>query len=313
MFTLPNRYLIKLDTNNDYFQTYLYPLGVLRVTVEKAWGFSEEEKGGVKKLLAKVTRAAPDCYVKTQVGAEKEFRTKTINNKHTPSWNETHDFIVSDMDQCIKMEIYDHDVNGDDEIGMAITTVKDSLGSSGNVELPLVTKKGEETPGRVSMSFEYFEFAATPDSFNAMQHKGQGKYCGLATILVASARGIKGNRETLKPSVKVAWGKDNTFQTAQKADAPGTDINNPSFDQNFRIPIDALGGLISSKSEDFKISLLDGETEVGTVNVPFADVQSAPDMTLQKDFHVGNGTTVRAGIQLRGLGAAGKQLPERTK
>lgn len=64
MFTLPNRYLVKLDAKNDWFKTYLYPLGVLRVTVEKAWGFAEEAKGGVKKLFAKVTRAAPDCYVK---------------------------------------------------------------------------------------------------------------------------------------------------------------------------------------------------------------------------------------------------------
>lgn len=313
MFTLPNRYLVKLDPNNDYFKTYLDPLGVLRVTVEKAWGFAEEEKGGMKKLFAKVTRAAPDCYAKTQVGAEVEHRTQTINNKHTPAWNETHDFVVSDMDQCVKVEVYDHDVNGDDEIGMAVTTVKDSVKSGGRLELPLVTKKGEETGGQISLSFEYFDYVPTPDSFNATQHKGEGKDCGLATILIANARGIKGNRETLKPSVKVTWGEKNTFQTAQKSDAPGTDINNPSFDQNFRIPIDSLGGMISSKSEDFRIVLLDGEKEVGSVSVPFADVQKSPEMTLQQDFDVGNGAKVRAEIQLRGMGTKEKQLPQRPK
>lgn len=313
MFTLPNRYLVKLDANNDWFKTYLYPLGVLRVTVEKASGFAEEAKGGVKKLFAKVTRAAPDCYVKAQVGAEPEFRTQTINNKHTPSWNETHDFVVSDMDQCVKIELLDHDVNGDDEIGMAVTTVKESLKSGGQVDLPLVTKKGEETGGQISLSFEYFDYVTNGDSFNASTHKGEGKDCGLATVLVANARGIKGNRETLKPSVKVSWGEKHTFQTAQKTDAPGTDINNPSFDQSFRIPIDQLGGMISSKSEDFKIALLDGEKEIGAVSVPFADVQKAKDMELQKDFDVGGGAKVRAEIQLRGIGKGGKQLPERTK
>lgn len=41
MLTLPNRYLLKFDTKVDYFKTYHYPLGIIRVTVEKAWGFSE--------------------------------------------------------------------------------------------------------------------------------------------------------------------------------------------------------------------------------------------------------------------------------
>lgn len=312
MFTLPNRYLVKLDANNDYFKTYLYPLGVLRVTVEKASGFAEEAKGGVKKLFAKVTRAAPDCYVKTQLGAETEHRTQTINNKHSPTWNETHDFVVSDLDQCVKFELYDQDVNGDDEIGMAVTTVRESLQSGGKLDLKLVTRKGEETGGQLSASVEYFDYVATSDSFNASEHKGEGKDCGLAIVLVANARDIKGARETLKPSVKITWGDKNTFQTAQKADAPGTDINNPAFDQNFRIQIDSVGGWISSPP-DFKIALLDGEKEVGSVSVPFGEVQKAKDMTLQKDFEVGNGAKVRAGIQLQGIGAGGKQLPDRTR
>jgi len=313
MFTLPNRFLVKLDASNDYFKTYLYPLGVLRVTVEKAWGFSEESKGGAKKLFAKLTRAAPDCYAKTQVGAETEFRTKTINNKHSPSWNETHDFVVSDMDQCVKIEIYDHDVNGDDEIGMAVTTVRESLAKGGKLELPLVTKEHEETSGKVSLSVEYFDYQADGSSFNASSHKGEGKYSGLATVLVAGATGIKGQRETLKPSVKVTWGSKNTFQTAQKADAPGTDINNPAFDQNFRMQIDQIGGWVSSSADPFKIALLDGETEVGSASVPFADVQNAPNMTLENNFDIGNGTKIRASIQLRGLGSGGTQLPDRSR
>lgn len=313
MFTLPNRYLVKLDANNDYFKTYLYPLGVLRVTVENASGFAEEAKGGMKKLFNKVTRAAPDCYVKTQVGAETEFKTKTINNKHHPAWNETHDFVVSDMDQVVKFELYDSDVNGDDEIGMAVTTVKESLKSGGKHDLSLVTKKGEETDGHLTVSVEYFDYVADGGSFNASSHKGEGKDCGLATVLVAAAMGIKGDRASLKPSVKVTWGENHTYQTAQKTDAPGTDINNPSFDQNFRMPIDSVGGWISSKAEDFHIALMDGQKEVGSVSVPFADVEKAEGMILQKDFDVGNGAKVRAAIALRGLGSGQQQLPNRTK
>lgn len=111
MLTLPNRYLVKLDANNDYFKTYLYPLGVIRVTVEGAWGFAEEAKGTMKKLFTKVTRAHPDCFAKIEVGAEEAWQTSTKNNTTHPTWNETHDFVVSDYSQCIRIGVEDHDVN----------------------------------------------------------------------------------------------------------------------------------------------------------------------------------------------------------
>ena len=124
MFTLPNRFLVKLDANVDYFKTYHYPLGIVRVTVERAWGFSEQAKSSTKKLFSKLTRAAPDCYAKIDVGGEESFRTATVNNTHKPTWNETHDFVVSDFDQSITVDVNDHDVNGDDDVGMAVTTVR---------------------------------------------------------------------------------------------------------------------------------------------------------------------------------------------
>ena len=91
-------------------------LGIVRVTVEKAWGFSEESKSKTKKLFSKMTRAAPDCYAKIDVGGEESWRTATLNNTHKPAWNETHDFVVSDFDQCITVDVNDHDVNGDDDV-----------------------------------------------------------------------------------------------------------------------------------------------------------------------------------------------------
>lgn len=221
MATLPNRYLVKLDAANDYFKTFLHPLGVLRITMEKAWGFAEESKGGAKKLFAKMTRAAPDCYAKVDVGAEPTFRTKTIDNKHSPVWNETHDFVVSDFDQHVKIEIYDEDVNGDDEVGMAVTSVKEILVKGGQLELPMMSKDGEETNGKMSLSCKFFRFEADGRSFSASEHKGDKLLCGLATVIIASASGIQGKREVLKPSVVVTSGEQR-FQTAIKTDAPGT-------------------------------------------------------------------------------------------
>ncbi|KEF57666.1 uncharacterized protein A1O9_05584 [Exophiala aquamarina CBS 119918] len=313
MFTLPNRYLLKLDANADYFKTFHYPLGMVRVTVENAWGFGEEATSTTKRLFNKLTRAAPDCYAKVDVGGEESWRTVTKNNTNRPSWNETHDFVVSDFDQCIKVDVKDEDLNGDDDVGLAVTTVREILMAGGRQELPLV-HKGEETGGRVQISCQFFKYVADAGSLTASDHKGDGRLSGIATILVASAFGIKGQRETLKPSVAVTWGTTQRFQTVIKTDAPGTDINNPAFDQAFRVPITT--DLVGSSPDNFRIALLDGEKEVGSVDIPFASVADAPDKVLQQKFDVGNGATVRASIRLRGVVPAEMpqtELPSRSK
>lgn len=298
MFTLPNRYLVKLDGNCDYFRTFHYPLGMLRLTVEKAWGFGEEAKSSTKKLFNKLTGAAPDCFTKVDLGAEPSWKTTTKNNTNRPSWNESHDFVVSDFDQCIKLDVEDEDLNANDEVGIAVTTVREILAAGGRQELTLV-HKGEKTDGRVAVSCQFFKYVADAGSLTASDHKGDGRLSGIATILVAGAFGIKGQRETLKPSVVVTWGKTQRFQTAIKADAPGTDINNPAFDQAFRIPITT--DLVGSSADSFRIALMDGEKEIGGVDIPFANVSDAQDKTLQQKFDVGDGATVRASIRLRGV------------
>lgn len=313
MFTLPNRFLLKLDASTDYFKTYHYPLGIVRLTVEKAWGFGEEAKSSTTKLFNKLTGAAPDCYATVDVGAEESWKTATKKNTNRPTWNETHDFVVSDFEQCIKVDVKDEDVNVDDEVGLAVTTVREILVAGGSQELTLV-HKGEETEGRVSISCQFFNYVADTGSLPASDHKGDGRFSGIVTILIASALGIKGQREDLKPSVVVTWGKTQQFQTVVKTDAVGTDINNPAFDQAFRFLITT--DLMGSNPEDFRIALLDGEKETGGVDIPFATVADAPDKVLQQQFDVGNGATVRASIWLRGV-APGETsqvaLPNRSK
>jgi hypothetical protein len=138
--------------------------------------------------------------------------------------------------------------------------------------------------------------------------------CGLLTILIAGVLGIKGQREELSPSVVVTWGSKHRFQTVVKTDAPGTDINNPAFDQYFRIPVTL--DMVGSGAESLRIACMNKETEIGGVDVPFADLVKAPNMTLGDSFDVGNGATVRSSICLRGVKAATIQemaLPQRMK
>lgn len=311
MAVLPNRFLVKLDASNDYFKTYHHPLGIIRVTVEKAWGFAAESQTKTKKFLSKLTRASPDCYAEVGVGAEAPWRTSTKNNSTTPTWGETHDFVVTDFDQCIKVDVQDHDVGSDDQVGLAVTTVKEILMAGGKQELAMV-HKGEETDGKVAVACQFFQFAADGGSFSASDHKGDGRLCGLVTVLIAGAFGIKGQREQLNPSVVVTWGKNHRFQTVVKSDAPGTDISNPAFDQHFRIPVTT--DMVGSGAENLRIICMNKEAEMGGADVSFADLLKAPDMTLQDNFDVGGGATVRASISLRGLKTSSLEemtLPQR--
>jgi len=308
ILVLPNRIAVKLDSAADYFKMYHQPLGLIRITAEKAWGFAEEQ-GKTKKLFSKLTRASPDCYAEVEVGAEPAWRTSTKNNTTRPVWGETHDFVVTDFDQCIKVTVSDHDVNSDDEVGVAVTTVREILMTGGKMELGMLYR-GEESEGKVALSCDFFQF--TPEdrgSFSASSHKSEGLLSGLISVLIAGAFGIKGARETLRPSIVVTYGDKHRFQTAVKTDAPGTDINNPTFDQQFRIPV--MGDMMFGT---LRIVCMDKETEVGAVEVPFADLEKASGMTLTDSFDVGNGTKVRASICLRGLKHASIQemtLPQR--
>jgi Ca2+-dependent lipid-binding protein len=300
---LPNRILVKLDANNDYFKTYLQPLGIIRITAEKAWGFAEEAQSKTKKLFSKLTRASPDCYAEIEVGAELAWRTTTKNNTTTPMWGETHDFVVTDYEQRIKVVMADHDVNSDDEVGVAVTNVKENIAAGGKQELEML-HKGSKIDGKIALSCEFFEFTGEDSSsFSASSHSGAGLMCGLLTVLVAGAFGIKGERENLKPSVVVTWGSKHRFQTAVQTDAPGTDINNPTFDQLFRIPVTT--GDVTTGS--LRIACMDRETEIGAVEVPFENLQKAPNMTLQDNFDLGGRVKVRASISLRGLKSAPMQ------
>ena len=306
MAVLPNRYLVKLDPNNDYFKTYLQPLGIIRLTVNKAWGFAEASQTKTGKLFSKLTGASPDCYASVNVGAEGPWKTSIKNNTTTPIWNETQDFVVTDFDQCITIDVQDHDINSNDQVGLAVTTVKEILTAGGKQELGMV-HKGAETDGKVSLDCQFYKFAADDSSFSSSDHKGDGRLCGLLTILVAGATGIKGQREDLSPSVVVTWGSKNRFQTAVKIDAPGTDISNPAFDQSFRILITA--DMVGSGAENLRITCMNKETEIGSAEVPFADLLKAPNMTLEENFNIGNGTMVRSSICLRGIKAANMQEP----
>lgn len=290
MVVLPNRFLVKLDQTGDWFKTYQPQLGVLRLTVESATECGEELKS--KNIFKKLVHDVPDCYAKVNLGSQ-EFKTQAIKNNYHPEWNETQDFWVSDCDQTIEVDIKDDDTASDDDIGIAITTVKALLLAGGKQELDL-THKGEATNGKLKVSAKFYNLVADPSSFSS-QEPG---VVGQLTVLVASALNIDGKREELKPSVKVTWGAS-AFRTPIKAYALGQDIQNPAFDQAFRVPI--TSGVDVASSQPVKLTLMDGETEKGSVDVALGTVLEAPDLTLQQEFELNSGAKIRAALILRGI------------
>jgi Ca2+-dependent lipid-binding protein len=297
MAVLPNRFLVKLDANNDYFKTYQPQHGVLRLTIIKASGIeAPKKKSGASRLLSKIIKDVPDCYVKVNVGAEEEWRTSVQKNNHEPEWNETHDFLVADFEQAIAVDIQDDDLVGDDDIGLGLTTIKEVLLNGGSHELSL-THQGEATNAVLSIRAEFHHFVADANLLTAQAGGSRDQTCGLVTILVAGAFGLSGQRDELNPSVKVTWG-EKTFQTAAKAYTPGTDIYSPSFDQAFSF---ALTSDMVANPGNFKISLMNKTDEAGSAEVPFQDVLDAPGLVREDNFDVGSGATVRASISIHGL------------
>ncbi|KAL1598747.1 hypothetical protein SLS60_007888 [Paraconiothyrium brasiliense] len=296
MAVLPNRFLVKLDNSSDWFTTYQPHIGVVRLTIERAVGISGPKKSGAKRLLAKIVKDVPDCYCKVTVGAEDEWRTSTKKNDHDPEWNETHDFLVSDFDQIIFLDIDDDDVGADDDIGEGSVSVKDLLLGGGSKEIAL-SHRGEHTGAHLTVHAKFFNFVNDAMALSVSERQSEGQLVGLATVLVANVLGLQGQRDDLNPSVKVAWGAKE-FRTAIKTYTPGTDIFNPSFDQAFRIPITKD---LVDRGASFRITLMNKESETGAVDIPFADVLNGPNVGVADAFDVGNGATVRVSVSLKGL------------
>lgn len=301
MAVLPNRFLVKLDANCDYFKTYQYHHGIVRLTVGSASGITAPKKSGASRLLAKLVKDVPDCYVKVNIGAEEEWRTAVQKNDQNPVWNETHDFLVTDFEQTIAVDIQDDDIGSDDDIGLAQTSIKEVLLNGGSHELSL-THKGEATDAKLTIHAQFYNLVPEAYFLSAenTQGQGQGQICGLVTILVASALGLQGQRDELNPSVQITW-SGKKFQTAAKTYTPGTDIFNPSFDQAFRIPLTSEMVADSAALGSFRISLLNKTAESGAVEVAFQEVLDAPGMIKDGSFEVGNGASIRARISVHGI------------
>lgn len=288
ILVLPNRLLVKIDPANDYFKAYQQHLGFLRLTVVSGRGFVTPKQ---------FFKDVPDTYCKVRVGAHKTWKTSTKDNDLTPEWNETSDFLLSDHDQLIRLEVLDDDLARDDEIGGGQITVGKLLLAGKTAEIPLLAKD-TDTGAKVTIKCDIFEFVPDITSFEDAAHEPKGLMCGLITIIVAGAFKVPGIRKDIGPNVKAYWGKEE-FATPILLDMPGIDTNNPCFDCAFRIPLTTEK---AADPSDFTLTLLDRKDKLGSISVPYADVLSAPGMTLKTDkLKLDNGSVINASISICGI------------
>lgn len=306
MAVLPNRFLVKLDANTDFFKTYLPHQGVLRLTIGKATGLTYPKKSGgavgkLTSLMSKVgIKDVPDCFANVSVGAETVFRTFTKGNTLEPVWDETHDFLVASYDQNIVIHVNDEDLGENDAMGTATISVKKLLLGGGEQDLHLEREDHTDSEGRVSVRAQFLNFVDDKDTLTLSNDAGDDDVVGLATVLIASAINLQGQRDELKPGVKVAWGSK-SFATATKTYVPGTDIFNPAFDQAFRIPITKQ---ILANPPGFELTMLNGTEKVGSIEFPFEEVLNAERCMKEGEFDIGGGVRIRAQIFVRGLQVA---------
>lgn len=303
MLVLPNRLLVKMDPANDYFNTYQPPRGILRLTVVSGKGFVIP-KGFFKDV--------PDTYCKVRVGAFKPWMTETKDNDITPEWNESKDFVLSDIEQLIAVDVLDDDLFGDDAIGGGSMSIGELIAKGKTADVKLLTKdkKSEslvDTGATITLKAEVFELVADVASFGHPEHKKKDLVVGLASIIVAGACDVPGDRKSIGPNVKVNFAECK-FMTPMVTDFPGMDPNNPAFDMAFRVP---LTPEMTAAPSDFTFTLLDNKSKLGTLVIPFEKVVKAPELCLSsvdspEIFKLDNGIALKASIRISGIKLSAK-------
>ena len=94
LLVLPNRMTFKMDPGCDYRDAFVPPIGVARITAKSGRGFVIEKRIGFKDDI-------PDVYLKVKLG-NKLWKTSVQKDNLSPIWNESADFLLSDLDQIVK-------------------------------------------------------------------------------------------------------------------------------------------------------------------------------------------------------------------
>ncbi|CAD7950670.1 unnamed protein product [Amoebophrya sp. A120] len=147
---LPNRIFVPVADPTEIDMTRLSfprPEAVLRFQLHKG-----------KNLLAKdfnfFGAATSDPYAIVRVGA-RQFRSKVIKHTVNPVWqDQIYDFFMFNKRQLLSLELFDSDIDSDDQLGHFRIPVGEIAAQDGAVTIPLRQEDEEEGGGHLDVSLE---------------------------------------------------------------------------------------------------------------------------------------------------------------
>lgn len=274
---LPNRMLTKMDMAVDFLETYEPPVGVARVTLLRGRGFVEE----VKALRA---NDVPDVYCNISMTSSRTWKTAVVQDSLTPVWtDETADFILSDLDQCLTIHAWDEDkgpLDSDDDLGVARVSFGDILLGGGTLEVEL-QQDDIGTGAFVTVHCDMLPFSNSLDSLKTAvpEPVNPNLLHGMLTVVVTKATGLPVKAADAESFVKVKYGDELEFLSAVVTEYPGIDAINPDYDLVCFVPLFAAHVLAK---HEVVMELWNSTTVIGKVRVPYASVLKAKDHSVTK-------------------------------
>ena len=292
MMVLPQRMTTKMDGNVDFRELYQPPEGIVRVTCARGRGFEIE-----KILLG--PDDIPDTYCKIQLGCEEEWITSVVEDDLNPVWNETHDFLLCDKDQIIKLEAWDEDkapLDPDDFLGRAQVTVGEVLLAGKTLELALMDDDRKPNNAFVTLHCEVLKFTSSLESLDKADPE---TICGMKSIVIVQAFDLPLRRKDAASYVKVLHNEEE-FVTGVVADGSGVDALNPVYD----LPI-----LIELRSkEDAKkpvqILLMNDEKILAQTEVKYDALVASKHHVVAEKRKLSNGASLVFSVSLFGVDEA---------
>jgi Ca2+-dependent lipid-binding protein len=297
IIVLPNRLLVKVDPLCSVFDTYIPPLAVIRVKAEHADGF---------KSAGMLMKDVPDMQCTVAVGAGAPWKTKTVDNDETPEWNEEHDFVVSSYEQNVRIECLEVDNFSSEDAGSAAISIRNLISEGPRLTMKLRGSDKQENGATATFSWQLFDLSSDAASLAALAGAGNGVapadgtnalQVGLLTILVAGVKQLPGPRDTISVMAKTTF-HESKFQTPAVADAPGVDVNNPSFDAYYHVP---LTQSIVQAAPEIAFEIQNHSDVIGNFRVPFAHVLGAPGMVLVSEHFLPEGGTFYTKVILNSM------------
>ena len=281
ILVLPNRLVLPILPNNDFFNTYQLPKGVLKIKLVKGEGF--EDNG-------RIFRDVPDMYVVISMGAEKLQTSHVVRNYNSPTWNEAFEFIYSDGEQIVTFNAYDKDLDKDDFMGTAKVEANKLLHANGaEVVLPLLDKNGDSMKSTITVVSELREFSNDSADFHHYNNTyiKDDYIVGLLSVIIAGASNITtmDEEEELASYAKVTVGEDQKFVTNVVKKMVGVDATKPMYNALFRVK---LKRALFKQRPNVDFKLYNCENKLGHNQVTFDEVILENEMICRRDLKMGS-------------------------